>query len=110
MSPASRPTASAREPDDRHPLLNWPRQIPLDGEPPHMVSLMDAYGQWLSTDESIPKLFINADPGSILVGEPREFCRRWPNQQEVTVSGLHFIQEDSPHEIGDAVADWLRAI
>lgn len=107
MAEYRRPHAT---PDDRQPLLNWPRQIPLDGEPQHMVSLMDAYGQWLATDESIPKLFINAEPGSILVGEQREFCRRWPNQQEVTVGGLHFIQEDSPHEIGDAVADWLRAI
>ncbi len=96
--------------DDRQPLLNWPRQIPLDGEPAHMVSLIEDYGEWLSSDDSPPKLLVNADPGSILVGEQREYCRSWPHQQEVTVAGLHFVQEDSPHEIGEAVADWLRTI
>jgi len=97
-------------PDDRQPTLNWPRQIPIDGEPAHMVELVDNYGQWMAKNTSLPKLFINADPGSILTGMAREFCRSWPNQTEVTVSGLHFIQEDSPNEIGSAVAEWLSAI
>ena len=95
-------------PDHRQPTLNWPRQIPIGGEPPHMVELVEAYGAFMASNE-IPKLFINAEPGSILVGKQREFCRSWPNQTEVTVKGLHFLQEDSPTEIGQAVAAWLTA-
>ena len=97
-------------PDDRQPTLNWPRQIPIDNEPAHMVKLVDSYGQWMLGNTSLPKLFINANPGSILTGKAREFCRSWPNQTEVTVAGLHFIQEDSPNEIGSAVAQWLGTI
>jgi len=92
-------------PEHRQPTLNWPRQIPINGEPPHMVELVDAYAAFMAKTD-IPKLFINADPGSILVGKQRDFCRSWPNQTEVTVKGLHFVQEDSPHEIGQAVAAW----
>lgn len=95
--------------EDRQPLLNWPRQIPIDGEPEDVVALVNEYGAFMAVSD-IPKLFINADPGSILVGPQREFCRSWPNQQEVTVKGLHFVQEDSPLEIGQAVASWLQAI
>ena len=91
----------------RRPMLTWPRQIPLDGEPADVVAIVESYAKWLSTSR-IPKLFINADPGMILVGGQRNFCRTWPNQQEVTVKGLHFIQEDSPAEIGQAVATFLR--
>jgi haloalkane dehalogenase len=94
-------------PDDRQPTLNWPRQIPIDGEPAQMVDLVNSYGAWLMGSTALPKLFINAEPGSILVGRQREYCRRWPNQQEVTVKGTHFIQEDSPMEIGQAVAQWM---
>ena len=97
------------ETDDRQPLLNWPRQIPIEGEPEDVVALVNEYGAFMAASD-IPKLFINADPGSILVGAQREFCRSWPNQQEVTVKGLHFIQEDSPVEIGQAVANWLKAL
>ena len=97
------------ETDDRQPLLNWPRQIPIEGEPKDIVARVNEYGAFMAASE-IPKLFINADPGSILVGAQREFCRSWPNQQEVTVKGLHFIQEDSPVEIGQAVANWLKAL
>jgi haloalkane dehalogenase len=98
-----------REPgESRRPILTWPRQIPLDGEPADVVTIVDNYAKWLSTS-SIPKLFINADPGMILVGAQRELCRTWPNQQEVTVKGLHFIQEDSPGEIGQAIAKFLKA-
>ena len=96
-------------PDDRQPTLNWPRQIPIEGEPAHMVELVRAYGEFMST-AAFPKLFINADPGSILIGRQREFCRSWLNQTEVTVKGTHFIQEDSPVEIGQAVAHWLAAL
>ena len=97
------------EAEDRQPLLNWPRQIPIEGEPDDVVALVNEYGAFMAGSD-IPKLFINAEPGSILVGPQREFCRSWPNQQEVTVKGLHFIQEDSPVEIGQAVAHWLKAL
>jgi haloalkane dehalogenase len=90
----------------RRPMLQWPREIPIDGEPADVAALVDGYARWLSTSP-LPKLFVNAEPGSILVGPQREFCRSWPNQREVTVPGLHFIQEDSPAEIGRAVADFL---
>ena len=100
-----RPFANPGE--DRRPTLTWPRQIPIDGEPSDVVADVEAYGKWLGTDDSPPKLFVNADPGSILVGAPREFCRTWPNQTEVTVPGRHFVQEDSPDAIGRAVAEFL---
>ena len=96
-------------PANRQPTLNWPRQIPIDGEPPHMVSLVEAYGAFMA-ESPIPKLFINAKPGSILVGTQREFCRSWPKQTEVTVEGSHFIQEDSPEAIGRAIADWYPTL
>ncbi len=95
--------------EDRRPTLTWPRQIPIDGEPANVVELVDSYGKWLSTAD-VPKLFINADPGAILRGRVREFCRSWPNQKEVTVAGIHFIQEDSADEIGEAVATWLKEL
>ena len=96
--------------NDRQVTLNWPRQIPIEGEPSHMFRLVSSYADWISNDGDIPKLFINADPGSILIGKQREFCRGWKNQIEVTVNGLHFIQEDSPHEIGEAISSWMRNI
>nr|AHA54048.1 haloalkane dehalogenase [uncultured bacterium] len=94
--------------EDRRPTLTWPRQIPLDGEPPFVVEVVQSYADWLSTTD-IPKLFVNADPGAILTGAQREFCRTWKNQTEVTVKGNHFLQEDSPHEIGEAIAKWRRS-
>ncbi len=93
--------------ESRRPMLTWPRQIPLDGDPADVVAMVDDYAKWLSIS-NLPKLFINADPGTILIGKQRAFCRTWPNQREVTVKGLHFIQEDSPHEIGTAIASWYR--
>ncbi|HEY1852465.1 MAG TPA: haloalkane dehalogenase, partial [Candidatus Binataceae bacterium] len=87
----------------------WPRQIPIDGEPADVTAIVKAYSEWLA-GSSIPKLFINAEPGAILIGAQREFCRGWPNQREVTVNGSHFIQEDSPREIGDAIAGWRRSL
>jgi haloalkane dehalogenase len=95
--------------EDRRPMLSWPRQIPIEGEPKDVVEIVTSYGQWLAQCD-IPKLFINADPGSILTGRARDFCRTWRNQEEVTVKGLHFIQEDSPDEIGQAVAEFIRKI
>ncbi|MEH6345375.1 MAG: haloalkane dehalogenase [Bermanella sp.] len=102
--------APFKTPEDRQPTLNWPRTLPIDGEPADIVALISDYASWLEKDASVPKLFINAEPGSILVGRQREYCRSWPNQNEVTVKGLHFIQEDSPVEIGQAVAQWLKEI
>ena len=95
--------------ESRRPTLSWPRQIPVAGEPAEIVALVRDYGLWLAASD-VPKLFINADPGSILIGAQREFCRRWPNQREVTVAGAHFIQEDSPIEIGQAIADWVLTL
>ena len=97
-------------PDDRQPTLNWPRHIPIDGEPVEMVQLVSEYGRWLEESVTLPKLFINAEPGSILVGRQREYCRSWPNQKEVTVPGKHFVQEDSPSKIGKAIAEWLKGL
>ncbi|MGV8997422.1 MAG: haloalkane dehalogenase [Parvibaculaceae bacterium] len=95
--------------EDRRPTLSWPRQIPLDGTPADVVELVQSYADWMAQNE-IPKLFINAEPGAILTGAQREFCRSWKNQKEVTVKGIHFLQEDSPHEIGRAISDWLREL
>jgi len=95
--------------ESRRPTLTWPRQIPIGGEPADVVEIADAYSKWLSGSD-LPKLFINADPGAILVGPQREFCRAWPNQTEITVKGSHFIQEDSPDEIGEAVAGFVDGI
>ncbi len=93
--------------EDRRPTLSWPRQIPIEGEPEDVAAIVDSYSQWLSQSE-LPKLFINADPGAILRGAARDYCRTWPNQSEVTVPGIHFIQEDSADEIGQAIVDWLK--
>lgn len=95
--------------EDRRPTLTWPRQIPIEGEPADVAAIVSAYGRWLETSP-VPKLFINAEPGAILTGLQRDYCRRWRNQKEVLVRGSHFIQEDSPDDIGRAIADWLRAI
>ncbi|MEH6475679.1 MAG: haloalkane dehalogenase [Sneathiella sp.] len=92
--------------EDRRPTLTWPRQTPIAGEPADVTAHVDSYATWLQSSQ-VPKLFINADPGSILVGKQRDFCRTWPNQTEVTVKGTHFIQEDSPDEIGQAVSAFL---
>lgn len=105
MAVYRRPYLEAGE--SRRPTLTWPRQIPISGEPADVVALVESYRKWLATS-GIPKLFINADPGMILTGAQRELCRTWPNQQEVTVKGLHFMQEDSPVEIGQAISTFLN--
>jgi len=93
----------------RRPTLTWPRNIPLDGEPEDVAQIIGDYAAWLATSD-LPKLFIDADPGIILTGPQRDDCRAWPNQTEVQVKGLHFIQEDSPNEIGIALAAWLGTL
>jgi haloalkane dehalogenase len=95
--------------EGRRPTLTWPREIPIAGEPKHTAEIAAAYAAWLA-QSPVPKLFVNAEPGSILVGRQREFCRRFPNQTEIAVKGAHFIQEDSPHEIGAAVAAFVRRL
>ena len=93
--------------EHRRPALAGPRQLPIAGEPADTVALVRSYADYLSESKNVPKLFINADPGAFLVGYARDFVRTWPNLEEVTVKGSHFIQEDSPHEIGKAISDWL---
>lgn len=107
MAVYRRPFAEPGE--GRRPTLTWPRQIPLDGQPSDVVAIVQDYAIWLS-GTNIAKLFINAEPGAILIGDQREFCRTWPNQREVTVPGNHFLQEDSPTEIATAIATWRRSI
>jgi haloalkane dehalogenase len=92
--------------ESRRPTLVWPRELPIDGEPGDVVEIVEDYSRWLSETE-IPKLFVNADPGVILTGAQREFCRTWKNQEEVTVQGAHFVQEDSPHELGEAISGFI---
>jgi len=93
--------------EDRWPTLTWPRQIPIAGTPADVVAIADSYARWMS-DNDLPKLFVNAEPGVILAGQLREFCRSWKNQTEITVAGLHFIQEDSGTDIGRAISDWIK--
>ena len=95
--------------EDRRPMLTWPREIPIDGHPTDVHAIVEDYASKLATWD-VPKLFVNADPGSILVGRARQVCRSWANQTEVTVPGLHFIQEDSGDRIGSAVKDWYVAV
>ena len=102
-----RPFENAGE--DRRPTLTWPRQIPVDGSPQAVIDEVTKNGEFHKNSD-IPKLFINADPGSILVGEQREFVRTWQNLQEVTVKGNHFIQEHSPKEIGNALKNFIKSI
>jgi haloalkane dehalogenase len=104
MAEYRRPFAEPGE--SRRPTLTWPRQIPLDEDPADVSEIVAAYADWLATSD-VPKLLIVADPGAILTGAQLEFCRRWPNQREVTVAGNHFVQEDSPDEIGAAIATWM---
>ena len=95
--------------ESRRPTLVWPREIPFDGEPADVAEIFERYSRWLA-ESNVPKLFINGDPGSILRGPQRDFCRTWPNQQELTVPGRHYLQEDSPNEIGRAIAAWHASL
>jgi haloalkane dehalogenase len=109
LSPEEMQAYRAPFPDreSRLPMLRWPRELPIEGEPAEIVSAVEAYGAWLSQSSTIPKLFISANPGAIIVGRARDFCRRWPNQREVEVEGIHFIQEDSPVQIGTALKEFI---
>jgi haloalkane dehalogenase len=107
MTHYRRPFLNAGE--DRRPTLSWPRNIPIGDRPADVVSVVNDYATWLAASD-IPKLFINAEPGTILNGRPRELVRTWPNQTEITVPGKHFLQEDSPDRIGAAVADFVRQL
>ncbi|MCY4500623.1 MAG: haloalkane dehalogenase [Alphaproteobacteria bacterium] len=95
--------------EDRRPTLTWPREIPISGEPEDVVEIVRAYSEWLAASD-VAKLFIDAEPGAILTGPQRDFCLGWPNQTVAKVKGSHFIQEDSPDEIGRALAEWLRGL
>jgi haloalkane dehalogenase len=101
--------APFRERDSRLPMLKWPRELPIEGEPADVVAIVTEYGKWLS-ESRFPKLFIAAEPGAILVGRAREFCRGWPNQQVAEVKGIHFIQEDSPDEIGVELESFMTGL
>lgn len=95
--------------EDRRPMLTFPREILLGGEPKHMLKIVQDYAHWMATSDT-PKLFINGDPGAIIIGNLRDYCRTWKNQEEVTVRGRHHLQEDSPHEIARAIVSWLASI
>ena len=107
MKEYRRPYLEAGE--SRRPTLTWPREIPIDGEPGDVTAIAAGYAEWLAQSD-VPKLFINAQPGTILIGKQREHCRAWPNQTERTVRGTHFIQEDSGPQIGEMISDWLMTV
>jgi haloalkane dehalogenase len=95
--------------EDRRPTLSWPRNIPIDGEPADVVAVVNDYSSWLA-ESDVPKLFINAEPGVVVRGPVRELIRTWPNLTETTVSGIQYVQEDSPDQIGTAIAEFVRKI
>ena len=95
--------------EGRRPTLTWPRQIPIAGEPPEVVKLVSDYGEWLAQCD-VPKLFINAEPGCLIAGPVRDLVRSWPEITELTVPGIHFIQEDSPDLIGEAISGWFSQL
>ncbi len=101
--------APFKDREARLPTLVWPRELPIEGEPADIVAIVRNYGDWLAKS-TIPKLFISAEPGVLLTGRAREFCRTWPNQREVTVKGIHYLQEDSPAEIGVALQEFVRGL
>jgi len=107
MNEYRRPFAEAGE--GRRPTLTWPRQIPIDGEPADVDQIVKDYGLWLR-ECTVPKLFVNAEPGILMTGDARALCRSFKNQSEITVAGLHFVQEDSPDEIGRGLAEWLGTL
>jgi haloalkane dehalogenase len=108
MAEYRRPFAEPGE--GRRPTLTWPRQIPIDGEPADVTAIAAAYADWLATSD-VPKLFVKAEPGLLVAGDSNlDFARGLPAQTEVTVAGLHFLQEDSPDEIGQAIAGWMGTL
>jgi haloalkane dehalogenase len=99
--------APYRDRERRLPTLIWPRELPIDGDPKDVVAIVDENARWLGANDRLPKLFINGDPGVIQTGRLREAVRAFPNQREVTVKGLHHLQEDSPKEIGEALRTFV---
>src|SRR5471032_1553369 len=93
----------------RQPMLTWTRELPIEGHPADVTQIVDSYSRWFATSQT-PKLFINGDPSGFLIGPQREFCRAWPNQQEITVKGAHFLQEEAPDEIGEAMARFVAKV
>jgi len=93
----------------RQPILAWTRDLPIEGQPQDVVQIVESYARWLSVSD-IPKLFIDAEPAGFLIGAQREFCRAWPNQETVTVKGAHFLQEESPTEVGEAMARFVSKV
>jgi haloalkane dehalogenase len=102
-----RPFVNAGE--DRRPMLSWPRQMPLDGEPADVAQVIASYGEWLA-GSTVPKLYLQSNPGGLDSGRMRAFCSRWPNQKTVAIRGTHFVQEDSAPEISSALADFVRSL
>ena len=102
-----RPYANPGE--DRRPTLSWPREIPVEGEPADVLATIEAYTDWLK-QSALPKLLVHCEPETVLKGHILDMCRTFLNQTEVTVKGLHYVQEDSPHEIGEALAQWYRGL
>ena len=111
LSPAEMDAYRApfKEPQTRLPTLVWPRELPIEGQPPDVTDIVDRYAAWLK-ESPVPKLFINGEPGSIVCERARSFCRTWRNQAEVTVKGIHFLQEDSPAEIGVALSSFIKSL
>lgn len=95
--------------ESRLPTLVWPRELPIEGEPADVIAAVESYGAWLAAS-AVPKLLICADEGTLLIGKPLQFSRTWRNQREVTVTGRHFVQEDSPEQIGRAVAAFVQDV
>lgn len=93
----------------RQPMLTWSRELPIAGEPADVVEVVESYSRWLSTSP-VPKLFIDAEPAGFLIGAQREFCRAWPNQEHVTVQGAHFLMEDSPEDVGNAIVKFVSKV
>lgn len=107
MAAYRRPYLEAGE--ARRPTLTWAREIPLDGEPSDVHDVVSRNAAWMAGTQ-VPKLFINAEPGALLTADLREVCRRWPQQRETTVAGVHFVPEDSPQAIADALNDWIPTL
>ncbi len=102
--------APYRDRERRLPTLVWPRELPIEGEPADVVAIVDKNAEWLSASANLPMLFINGEPGASISGRAREYCRSLPNQREVTVKGLHHLQDDSPNEIGAALREFVLGL
>lgn len=96
--------------EDRRPMLTWARELPIDGVPMQVTNAFDLYSEWLAKSAELPKLFVKAVPGFALSGAFSSYVRTWPNLEEVSVPGRHYLQEDSPDLIGSAISNWLRRL